>query len=110
VGKVSLPIFSFMENPELSDLRQMAKKDEIPNRYGIPVYHSKIKSRSAKFTEYHYEITPDLENFISRGFPALPIQKMDKSGKKHWAVTGKLIQTALYCAIGIRTPCLYDDS
>jgi len=27
--------FSFMENPELSDLRQMAKKDEIPNRYGI---------------------------------------------------------------------------
>jgi len=33
--------FSFMENPELSDLRQMAKKDEIPNRYGIPVYHSK---------------------------------------------------------------------
>jgi len=39
--------FSFMENPELSDLRQMAKKDEIPNRYGIPVYHSKIKSRSA---------------------------------------------------------------
>jgi len=60
--------FSFMENPELSDLRQMAKKDEIPNRYGIPVYHSKIKSRSAKFTEYHYEITPDLETLFQEVF------------------------------------------
>jgi len=57
-----------MENPELSDLRQMAKKDEIPNRYGIPVYHSKIKSRSAKFTEYHYEITPDLETLFQEVF------------------------------------------
>lgn len=55
---------TYLQNPELPELRELAKKDEVPNRYGIPVYHSKIKSRSAPFTEYHDTVTPDLEKLF----------------------------------------------
>ncbi|MBI4498914.1 MAG: phosphoenolpyruvate carboxykinase [Chloroflexi bacterium] len=32
------------------ELRVLASKDEIPNRLGVAVYHSRIRSRSARFT------------------------------------------------------------
>ena len=37
-----------------AELRALAKPDEVPTEYGSPSYISKIKSRSAKFTEIIY--------------------------------------------------------
>ncbi|MFA5793928.1 MAG: phosphoenolpyruvate carboxykinase [Candidatus Brocadiia bacterium] len=37
------------------ELRSLAKKDELQTEYGSPSYNSKIKSRSAKFTDIIYD-------------------------------------------------------
>ncbi|HIC88490.1 MAG TPA: phosphoenolpyruvate carboxykinase [Anaerolineae bacterium] len=45
-------------------LRQLARKDEIPNNWGMAVYRSRIRSRSAKFTYVVYEPTAEQEETI----------------------------------------------
>ncbi|NPV88207.1 phosphoenolpyruvate carboxykinase (ATP) [Coprothermobacteraceae bacterium] len=69
---------AYAVNPELAELRAWAKKDEVPNRYGIPVYHSAVKSRSAKFTEYHYTITPEIAALLDQVFDAYKNRVMVK--------------------------------
>ncbi len=36
---------SFLKNPSVKELRELAKKDEVANKHNIPVYHTKITSR-----------------------------------------------------------------
>ncbi len=56
---------------ESSELRALAKKDEIKTKNGIPVYHTKIKSRSAAFTRNVYTIDKETEEKIKKGMSYL---------------------------------------
>jgi hypothetical protein len=38
-------------NPPSEQLHELARKDEISTVLGVPVFHAKVVSRSAKFTE-----------------------------------------------------------
>ena len=46
---------AILRNLPAPELRAMAKKDEIPNEFGIALYHTRVKSRSAAFTEIVYD-------------------------------------------------------
>jgi len=55
------------------ELRKLAKHDEVPNKYGLPVYHTKTLSRSAGFTKIIYDPTSKdeellwkVKNFVSQ--------------------------------------------
>jgi len=50
----AIPVHDVLANLSSSELRSLAKKDEVPTEFGSPNYNSKIKSRSAKFTEIVY--------------------------------------------------------
>jgi len=56
IPKMPEPILvqEIIRNLSAAELRARAKKDEVTTEYGSPSYISKIKSRSAKFTEIIY--------------------------------------------------------
>ena len=43
------------------ELKMMANRTSIDNEWGITVYHTRVKSRSAKFTYVVKEVTPEIE-------------------------------------------------
>jgi hypothetical protein len=51
VFKKPIEAREMITNPASEQLREMASKDEISTVVGTPVYHAKVVSRSAKFTE-----------------------------------------------------------
>jgi phosphoenolpyruvate carboxykinase (ATP) len=63
---------NIIRNLTSDELRSLAKKDEVLTEYGSPSYISKIKSRSAKFTEIIYDqsneaqakIIKDVQDFL----------------------------------------------
>jgi len=54
-----ISVNSIKRNLSSDELRSLAKKDEVRTEYDSPSYISKIKSRSAKFTEIIYSTNPD---------------------------------------------------
>jgi phosphoenolpyruvate carboxykinase (ATP) len=52
-------------NPSLEQLRALAKKDEQTTEFGSPAYVTKVRNRSAKFTEiFHKKPTEAQMNVI----------------------------------------------
>ena len=45
-----------IDNPSSDELWKMSKEFSLPNNLGLPLFHSKVKSRSAKFTA-NYEFS-----------------------------------------------------
>ncbi|MFH0888082.1 MAG: phosphoenolpyruvate carboxykinase [Planctomycetota bacterium] len=68
----SILVNNIVRNLSSCELRGLAKKDEVRTEYGSPSYISKIKSRSAKFTEIIYnqpteqqeKIIEDVHDFL----------------------------------------------
>ncbi len=53
-----------IDNPSPDKLWEMSKKHSLPNNLNLPLFHSKIKSRSAKFTK-NYEVNdPEAQRYI----------------------------------------------
>jgi phosphoenolpyruvate carboxykinase (ATP) len=52
-------------NPPSEQLREMARKDEIPNVLGMAVYRAQMVSRSAQFTEIVYEPSEEVVREIT---------------------------------------------
>ncbi len=50
-----------IRNPSDAELRDMARGDEVPNRYGIPVYHTRITARSVRETVSDVNYLPEKE-------------------------------------------------
>ncbi|VVC02547.1 Phosphoenolpyruvate carboxykinase [Candidatus Bilamarchaeum dharawalense] len=56
-----------IHDPDSSELRKLAKKDEITTGFGSAVYITKIRNRSAKFTEIIYnKPTREQRNILDR--------------------------------------------
>lgn len=55
-----------IKNPSFAELREMAKDKERSTQYGSASYNSKIRSRSAKFTDIIYEETTDEQERLLR--------------------------------------------
>ncbi len=53
-----------IDNPSSDKLWEMSKKFSIPNNLGLPLFHSEIKSRSAKFTENYNANDPEAQKYI----------------------------------------------
>lgn len=51
-------------NPTIEDLRELAKHDEKTTEYGSASYVSKIRSRSAKFTDIVFEASEEQEKLL----------------------------------------------
>ncbi len=47
-----------IDNPSSDELWEMSKEFSIPNNLNLPLFHSKVKSRSAKFTK-NYEVSDE---------------------------------------------------
>ncbi|MFH2105683.1 MAG: phosphoenolpyruvate carboxykinase (ATP) [Candidatus Micrarchaeota archaeon] len=57
---------TILDNPSKEELQKLAKKDETTTEFGSAVYITKIRSRSAKFTEIIYgKPTDEQEKLIS---------------------------------------------
>ncbi|HOJ16013.1 MAG TPA: phosphoenolpyruvate carboxykinase (ATP), partial [Caldisericia bacterium] len=55
---------NLIENPSLEELRQMAKGEERTTIYGSASYITRIRSRSAKFTEIIYDKPTQIQQEI----------------------------------------------
>ena len=55
---------NLIENPSLEELRQMAKGEERTTIYGSASYITKVRSRSAKFTEIIYDKPTQIQQEI----------------------------------------------
>ncbi len=55
-----------VDNPTSEKLWEMSKEFSIPNNLGLPLFHSKIKSRSAKFTQIYDANDPEAERYITK--------------------------------------------
>ncbi|MCD6420574.1 MAG: phosphoenolpyruvate carboxykinase [Synergistetes bacterium] len=56
---------------ESGELRVLAEKDEIKTKSGIPVYHTKIKSRSAAFTKNVYNLDKEIRGKVKEAMKSL---------------------------------------
>ncbi len=53
-----------IDNPSPDKLWEMSKRFSIPNELNLPLFHSKIKSRSAKFTGIYDASDPEAQKYI----------------------------------------------
>ncbi len=54
-----------VDNPSLEKLWEMSKELSIPNNLNLPLFHSKVKSRSAKFTQIYSASDPEVQRYIT---------------------------------------------
>ncbi len=79
-----------IKNPSSAGLRQLAKKDEITTKFGSATYITKIRNRSAKFTEIIYkkptkaqaELIDDVTNYL-KGKTLICVDKTMCQNPKH---------------------------
>ncbi len=62
-----LKLGEVLENPSAEELRELARGEELTTEFGSPAYITKVRSRSAKFTQIVYEEpTPEQAELIER--------------------------------------------
>ncbi len=71
-----------IDNPTVEKLWEMSREFSIPNNLGLPLFHSKIKSRSAKFTRNYNLDDSEAQKYVREVQEFVDFHKMIRVDSK----------------------------